>query len=285
MGSFFKSKKAPAPPPPPAPKIVQDLINGVETVTETRDGKEYVITRQLPLTPEQQAIKDDITRRLDNLDKISEGLAIANPDFKPMVDAMRAWQQQTRGQMFGEAARAQSDELARRGLSNSTAAAQASTALSSQMGTQTQQDELSLFGLAEDLRAQQINRDVGNLQLRLGTQGDENIRLTNAGINTANTQANRLSLDSQIQQTNYQNQLNAFNAKKPSAFQSLLNTGVALGTAYLTGGGSLAFSNPFSSGASSSVAGAASMGSSLGANNIGNQQFSTIFRNNGLRTI
>ena len=269
MGSFFKSKKAPPPPPPPAPKIVQDLINGVETVTETRDGQGYVITRQLPLTAEQQTIKDDITRRLDNIDRISQGLAVLNPDFAPMVEATRAWQQQTRGQMFGEVARAQSDELARRGLSNSTAAAQASTALSGQMGQQVQKDELGLFTLAEQMRSDQLNREGNNLNLRLGVQGAENTRLTNAGNQTANQQSNRLTLDSQIQQQNYNNQLQAFQAQKPSAFQSLLNTGVALGTAYLTGGKSLAFSNPFSSGASSAVRSAPMATSFQGANTLG----------------
>lgn len=239
MGSLFKGKKAPAPPPPPAPKVVQDLINGVETVTETRDGQEYVITRQLPLTPEQQAFKDDISKRLDNIDRIGQGLAVLNPDYKPMVDALRSWQQQTRGQIFGEAARAQQDELTRRGLGNSTAAANASLQLGRQMGEQVQQDELNLFGLAEQQRTGDLERAQNALALRSDINTGELSRLGQAGAQTAANQQSRLSLDNQIQQQNYQNQLQAFQSQRPSLGSQLLNAGVQLGAAYLTGGGSL----------------------------------------------
>jgi hypothetical protein len=240
MGSFFKGKKAPAPPPPPAPKTVQDLINGVETVTETRDGKEYVITRQLPLTAEQQAFKDDITKRLDNIDKIGQGLAVLNPDYKPMVDAMRAWQQQTRGQLFGEAARTQQDELARRGLGNSTAAANASLQLGRQMGEQVQQDELNLFGLAEQQRAADLERQKSALALRSDINTGELARLGSAGQATASRQESRLGTDANIQQQNYNNQLEAFKSQRPSLGSTLLSTAAGLGTAYFTGGGTLA---------------------------------------------
>lgn len=239
MGEFFKSKKAPPPPPPAAPQIVQDLINGVETVTEDRDGQKVTITRQLPLTPEQQKIKDDISARLDRIDALSSGLAALNPDYKPMTDAIRAWQLQTRGQMFGEAARAQQDELARRGLSNSTAAAQSNALLALSQGQQTQQDEINLFGLAEDQRNAELNRLGNALQLRQDTNQQNLNNLSAAGQNTAARQESRLTLDNSLQQTNYQNQLNAFQAQRPSMFQNLLNTGVTLGSAYLTGGGSL----------------------------------------------
>ena len=262
MGGLFKGKKAPAPPPPPAPKIVQDLINGVETVTETRDGKDYIVTRQLPLTAEQQAFKDDITKRLDNLDKISQGLAIFNPDYKPMVDAMRAWQQQTRGQLFGEATRAQQDELTRRGLGNSTAAANASLQLGRQMGEQVQQDELNLFGLAEQQRASDIERQKSSLALRSDINTGELARLGSAGAQTVATQGSRLGLDANIAQQNYANQLAAFNAQRPSLGSTLLSSATQLGTAYFTGGGTLAGLGIGSGARASagSVAGAASGG-------------------------
>ena len=239
MGSFFKSKKAPPAPPPPAPKIVQDLINGVETVTETRDGQEYVITRQLPLSAEQQAIKDRISASLDRIDALSSGLAVLNPEYVPMVEQLRSWQQQTRGQMFGEAARAQGDELARRGLGNSTAAAQARNNLNLQLGQQTQADEVNLFGLAEQQRAAELGRLGGALELRSGINQQNLQNLSAAGQNTANMQGNRLQIDSAIQQQNYNNQLQAFQSQRPSAFSSLLSTAAGLGAAYLTGGGSL----------------------------------------------
>jgi hypothetical protein len=248
MGSFFKGKKAPAPPPPPAPKIVQDLINGVETVTETRDGKEYIVTRQLPLTPEQQAFKDDITKRLDNIDKMSEGLAILNPEFAPMVQSLRAWQQQTRGQLFGEAARAQQDELARRGLGNSTAAANASLQLGRQMGEQVQQDELNLFGLSEQARADALQRQQTGLTLRRDVNQQNLQNLSTAGQNTANTQQSRLSLDAGIQQQNYQNQLTAFQSQRPSLGSQLLSVAAQAGMAYTTGGLSTLGSQAASSG-------------------------------------
>ncbi len=239
MGSFFKGKKAPAPPPPPAPKIVQDLINGVETVTETRDGREYVITRQLPLSPEMQAMKDDITARLDNIDRLGQGLAILNPDYKPMVDAMRAWQQQTRGQLFGEAARAQQNELAKRGLGNSTAAANASLQLGRQMGDRVQQDELNLFGLAEQQRATELQNQTNALSLRNNFNQQQLQNASAAGAQTAARQDARLSLDSQIQQQNYQNQLTAFQSQRPSLGSQLLGVAAQAGMAYLTGGMSL----------------------------------------------
>ncbi len=267
MGSFFKGKKAPPPPPPVAPKTVQDLINGVETVTETRDGKEYIVTRQLPLTAEQQAFKDDITKRLDNIDRISQGLAALNPDYQPMVAQLRAWQQQTRGQLFGEAARAQQDELTRRGLGNSTAAANASLQLGRQMGEQVQQDELNLFGLAEQTRAEDLQRQQNNLALRRDVNQQNLQNIGSAGQATANQQQSRLGLDSNIQQQNYQNQITAFQSQRPSLGSQLLGAATQLGAAYLTGGGSLALS------LGSKAAGAAmSTGSELGTGDWRNQQ-------------
>jgi hypothetical protein len=239
MGGFLKGKKAPPPPPPVAPKIVQDLINGVETVTETRDGKEYIITRQMPLTPEQQAFKDDIIKRMDNIDRISQGLALLNPDYAPMVQSLRAWQQQTRGQLFGEAARAQQDELARRGLGNSTAAANASLQLGRQMGEQVQQDELNLFGLAEQTRAEDLQRQGSNLALRTNVNQQNLQNLSNAGAQTSATQQSSLSLDNQIQQQNYQNQLAAFQSQRPSLANQLVGAATQLGTSFFLGGGSI----------------------------------------------
>jgi hypothetical protein len=260
--SFFSSKKAPAAPPPPAPKTVQDLINGVETVTETRDGKEYIVTRQLPLTPEQQAYKDDITKRLDNIDRISQGIAVLNPDYKPMVDALRTWQQQTRGQLFGEATRAQQDELTRRGLGNSTAAANASLQLGRQMGEQVQADEVNLFGLAEQQRTADLQRATSGLALRSDVNQTNLQNLSAAGQATAGRQESRLSLDSQMQQQQYQNQITAFQNQRPSLASQLAGVAVQAGMAYATGGmslggslGSAAASSAMSPGISSSSGG------------------------------
>lgn len=235
VAGMFDPTKPPA-APPKAPQVVQDLINGVETVTETRDGKDYTITRQLPLTPEQKAIKDDLAARMERIDAISTGLAATNPAYAPMVSAIKDWQSQTRATAFGEANRAQQDELARRGLSNSTAGVQSNAMLALQQGQQTQADAVNLYSLAENQRQTDLQNQANALNLKQGIVNNENTILTNAGNNTANSASNMLRLNTDIANNSYNQQLAAYNAKPASLGQQLLGLGVRGAAAYYTGG-------------------------------------------------
>ena len=71
MGSLFRAPKSP--PAPPHSSYV-DQVSGVEQVPVTNaDGSITYVTRQLPLTAEQQAQKDQLTQIMnDSLTQIQK---------------------------------------------------------------------------------------------------------------------------------------------------------------------------------------------------------------------
>ena len=99
-----------------------------------------------------------------------------------------------------------------------------------------QQDELNLFGLAEQQRATELQNQTNALGLRDAFNQQQLQNATAAGINTANQQQSRLSLDANIQQQNYQNQLAAFQSQRPSLGSQLLGAATQLGVGWATGG-------------------------------------------------
>ena len=126
MGSLFKPKQ-PAPPPPAPPTYVRDEINGVEQVPVTAaDGSVTYITRQLPLSAEQQAAKDEVNKILS--DSLAEINRLSKTDYAPDAatqSVLKQWEER-QTELLNRSAQsrtqAEEEQLARRGLADSTAA-------------------------------------------------------------------------------------------------------------------------------------------------------------------
>lgn len=123
MGSLFKPKQ-PAPPPPAPPVTVRDQVNGVEQVPVTNaDGSITYVTRQIPLTAEQQAQKNELEAVMR--ESLAEIKRLSASDYAPDEDTKRILDQwtKTQEQLLGDrlASRGQQEEelLARRGLGDS----------------------------------------------------------------------------------------------------------------------------------------------------------------------
>ncbi|MFZ2619773.1 MAG: hypothetical protein WAX89_02775 [Alphaproteobacteria bacterium] len=160
MGSLF-STKTPAPPPPPPPTYIRDEINRVEQVPQTNaDGTVTYVTRQIPLTAEEQKKKDELNSimqtALAEIQKLSASDYADDDTTKGVLDA---WQKERERVLADTGAQRQTEEekmLARRGLADSTAAQaiRRQRQLDSQTATSRLRDERTALG--QDIRQQKI---------------------------------------------------------------------------------------------------------------------------------
>lgn len=127
MGSIFKAQTPPPPPPPPPPSTIRDEIGGVEQVpVVNEDGSTTYVTRKIPLTAEQQAEKDELESIMK--DALTEIQKISSEDYQHDSSTQKvldSWEE-TQRELLNDSTveREQSEEklLARRGLSDSSAA-------------------------------------------------------------------------------------------------------------------------------------------------------------------
>lgn len=128
MGSVFKptgtATKA-APTPPPASYI--DEVNGVEQVpVKNDDGSITYITRKLPLSEEDKAKQAKLNKM--SSDALAEIKLLTSPDYvtsestTKLINDWQANQLTTLNNSFDDRKEAETDKLAKRGLSDSTAA-------------------------------------------------------------------------------------------------------------------------------------------------------------------
>lgn len=126
MGSLFKPD-IPAPPPPPPPTLIRDEINRVEQVpVKNPDGSTTYVTRAIPLTAEEQAEKDELSRIMDEaLNEIERLSATDFQNDESTQKILNAWEEQ-RINLLEETTtqreRQEEEILARRGLGDSSAA-------------------------------------------------------------------------------------------------------------------------------------------------------------------
>lgn len=166
MGSLFKTT-TPAPPPPAPPVTVQDQVNGVEQVPVTNpDGSTTYITRALPLTPEQQAQKEQIDGILQESLAEIQKLSVADyaPDeaTKKVLDQWQKAQEDLLGSQYSARQRQEDERLAQRGLSDSSAAQEVRR--QRQLDQQKAEQNLSL---QKDEMADQVRNDKLTLQQNL----------------------------------------------------------------------------------------------------------------------
>jgi hypothetical protein len=126
MGSLFSS----APKisvPPSLPTTVIDEVNGVEQIPQTNaDGSITYITRALPLTPEQQATKDELNRimkeSLAEIDALSATAYTPDAETQKVLDQWQNVQQNTLTETYRDRSTQEESTLAQRGLGDSSAA-------------------------------------------------------------------------------------------------------------------------------------------------------------------
>lgn len=138
MGSVFKDSAAVNSAPPPPPSSYIDEINGVEQVpVKNADGSITYITRALELSLEDQIKKDELDKMAsDALEKIKR---ISSPDYiyssstQQVLDDWELSKLDTLEDSYDLRKETEADLLAKRGLSDSTAA--------NTISRQTKQDE------------------------------------------------------------------------------------------------------------------------------------------------
>ena len=200
MGSLFKTS-TPAPTPPAPPSTMRDEINGVEQVPITNpDGSVVYITRALPLTAEQQAEREQLDAIMG--ESLAEIRKLSATDYAPddaTQKVLGQWEQaQTKllERQTGQRAKSEEETLARRGLSDSTAAQD----VRRQRLLDTQDAEQNLSLLKDDM-ASQVRGDKLALQQNLynlaaASSDGKAVRTAQAA---ANAQSNTLALNAQRQ--------------------------------------------------------------------------------------
>ena len=200
MGSLFKAS-TPAPKPPAPPSTVRDEINGVEQVPVTNaDGSITYVTRALPLTAEQQAQKEQLdsimAESLTEIQKLSASDYAADEATQKVLDQWQAAQKDLLGTQYTGRSQSEEEALARRGISDSTAAQE----VRRQRSLDQQKAEQNL-GAQTDEMANQIRADKLSLQQNLyniaATQNDVGAARTAQAATKA--QSTSLALNAQRQ--------------------------------------------------------------------------------------
>lgn len=208
MGSLFKTS-TPAPTPPAPPSTVRDEVSGVEQVPVTNaDGSITYITRALPLTVEQQAQRDQLDSIMS--DSLAEIQKLSASDYAPDADTQRIlgqWQDAQKNLLATQyTSRSLNEEeaLAKRGISDSTAAQE----VRRQRALDQQQSEQNV-GLQADEMANQVKADKLSLQQSLynlaSTQTDATAARTAQAATRAQSSALALNAQRQASIMDYYN--------------------------------------------------------------------------------
>jgi predicted amino acid-binding ACT domain protein len=217
---------------------VIDEIAGVEQVkVRGADGKERIVRRRLPLSPEEQQAQAQIENifqtNLGIMEELSSfALAVDIPEFKESLDALRTEQQRTRDIAFREVSRATEEDLARRGLADSTAATQQRAAREVAQREKVAQDERAVSLLAEDLRAQQFGRAQQLAGFAAGRSDVAAAQALQALSSGSQASLGQQQLTGQFQQQSFANQLAASQAQQQAGLGALssLTSLASLGT-------------------------------------------------------
>ncbi len=161
MGSVFGGSKPSAPPTPP-PSRYRDEVAGVEQVpVKNPDGSITYITRQIPLTEEQQKEKEQYDKIMSEALSEIEKLSSSDYEFDEATKAqLKAYKEEQLSQLSsiqGQRERSEEEALAARGLSQSS--------IADSLRRQRNLDESNIKRsidretemIGQDLRSQQLN--------------------------------------------------------------------------------------------------------------------------------
>lgn len=159
-------------PPTIRPRQMVNEMLGIsveeEEITLPDGTKEKRLVTRNQLSPEQEERLNLMERQYDQLlldyNELSElSAAIDSEVFSPVIEAQRANQKDARERAFRERANLEEEQLAKRGIADSTSAVEVRNARGSDLVDQAVQDERDLTLLAEDLRNSQLQRTERNL--------------------------------------------------------------------------------------------------------------------------
>lgn len=226
---IFNSRRPPAPPalpPQPTPPEVLDIIdelNGTETITAVGpDGRKRRITRRLPLTPEEQAIANQsqnlMRQAISNIETLYQYNPNAVVDYQPFINTFAEINQERVNDLaqignfadianqvqrfrdinrnlvnreFDRQQRYNENILAKRGLSNSSLAAETRANLSAERALAEGQLDINANIYGENLANAQLTRERNLYDTReAGRQG--RLQQASTGYNLAQQHATDL---------------------------------------------------------------------------------------------
>lgn len=165
--SKFNPKIPAAPAPPPETKYnYRDELSGVEQVRqENPDGSVTMVTRQLPLSPEEQAAKDNYDRIVKEtgarIEDLTTNYDISKiPGLSDTITSFRSGQQRNLDTAAANRTAQEERALARYGVEDSTSASQTR----SQRGRDYTDSQLQIGEQARLLENDIRQQELGNAQ-------------------------------------------------------------------------------------------------------------------------
>lgn len=187
-----------------------DILNeamGVEQKTVTRpDGSKQLVISKLPLTPEEQRIKDTVQQNLQqSLTGLQQLMGTNYSDFmdEQVVQDFEKYQSALLDRSFGKATQQQEEALAQRGISESTSGTEYRAALAGQQAEQREQAGLQTISFAQNLRQNKLAEAAQNVNIANALQTGQQANLAQ-GVSGAQSAA---SLGLQSQQLGMQGQM------------------------------------------------------------------------------
>jgi hypothetical protein len=233
MGSLFQTK-VPTPPPPPPPSSYIDQVSGVEEVPQTNaDGSITYVTRPIPLTPEQQAQKDQLTQIMNDSLTAIQGLSASDyandPATQAVLDQWRQAQQKVLDRQYASRTQQEEQNLAARGIADSSTAndVRRQRRLDQQdaeLNLQNQTDELGSEVRNQNLQLQQQLYSLAAGSIDASQAAAEQAAIKNLSTTLSNDTARQASL------------LNYYNQALPSS-NSVFGNALARSAGSALGGG------------------------------------------------
>lgn len=185
MGSLFTPKvpAPPAPPPDPAPNTIVDNINKtISRPVKNADGTYTITYDQQPLSAEEQAYQDMLTKTRDEslgwINKISTDPNYQSDYVKQYLKDYEATGIQGIDKAYKARADFEETNLARNGIEDSTAATEARQARGNDMSSDVQQLGRDMSGIAQQARDDQLNKALTSYGLATGRQDAQLAQLT-----------------------------------------------------------------------------------------------------------
>tara|TARA_Y100001960_G_scaffold111761_1_gene119632 strand:+ start:3215 stop:3970 length:756 start_codon:yes stop_codon:yes gene_type:complete len=211
MGSVFKEVggSAPSAPPAPPPASYIDEVRGVEQVpVKNSDGSTTYVTRALPLSAEEEAKKQQLDKMasdaLAEIQRLSSTDYVFSESTTQILDDWQAGQLDALSDSFDDRKQLESDKLAKRGLSDSTAA--------NTIERQTKQDEYDAkkqidrqkSSIAEGIKSSELSNQYNLYSLAQNQLNYDAAQLQN-GINSSLSTVNAINQANQASLNDYYN--------------------------------------------------------------------------------
>lgn len=181
MGSAFSPKTESVPPPQPVQYVnTRDEVGGTQSNYITNpDGSKTLVTTALPLSPEEQAVKDKYDQiakdSLDYVTKLSTNYDVSQiPGLQDYLDKQKNLMVTNLDTATADQAQQEENLLARNGQADSTAGVKARAARGYNYGQQRNQIDAQLAATEQNARQQAIGNATNLFSLATGRQ-DANI--------------------------------------------------------------------------------------------------------------